>query len=653
MCSYNQLNNSYACQNSKLLNGILKDELGFQGFVQSDWLAQRSGVASALAGLDMTMPGDGLRWQDGKTLWGAELTKAALNSSVPMYRLNDMAMRIVAAWYQLGQDSKQTWPTVEDGGGPNFSSWTDEEVGELHPGSPGSNETGVVNKYVPVRQTKKGGDHDALARKIATEGIVLVKNENKFLPLSRNGTGMAPKSGDSKLKVGIFGEDAFHNPDGNNACEDRACNKGTLAMGWGSGAVELPYLVSPAEALRRDFDNQTIELTEWRKNDLSHIDATASTQDICLVFVSSDAGEGYKSWSGVRGDRNDLYPQKGGDELVKKIASNCENTVVILHTVGPTVLEKWIDLSSVKSVIIAHLPGQESGNALANIIFGDVNPSGRLPYTIAKAEKDYGPTSGIMYYPNAVVPQQNFTEGLYIDYRYLDKHNVTPRYEFGYGLSYTSFQLSSLIVQSLGVSGSIPKARLKEIEPPQLDSAIPSPESALWPKGMRKLKKYIYPYIDSIAEIEKGPYPYPKGYDIPRQPSQAGGGEGGNPDLYTPAVAVEAAVSNLGSMSGDCVVQMYISYPPHVTDADGTPVDMPVRVLRGFEKIWVGVEEHENRRPVKFQLTRRDLSYWDVKIQNWVLPEGEFKVYLGFSSRNLEQSTSFEAIIQFNTGRSR
>ena len=111
MCSYNQVNNSYACQNSKLLNGILKDELGFQGFVQSDWLGQRSGVASALSGLDMTMPGDGLRWQDGSGLWGMELTKAVLNTSVPMERLNDMTMRIVAAWYQLGQDDKKEWPS--------------------------------------------------------------------------------------------------------------------------------------------------------------------------------------------------------------------------------------------------------------------------------------------------------------------------------------------------------------------------------------------------------------------------------------------------------------------------------------------------------------------------------------------------------------
>ena len=92
MCSYQMVNNSYSCGNSKLLNGILKDELGFQGFVQSDWLAQQSGVASALSGLDVTMPGDGLMRAAGNSLWGLELTRAVLNGSLPIERLNDMVM---------------------------------------------------------------------------------------------------------------------------------------------------------------------------------------------------------------------------------------------------------------------------------------------------------------------------------------------------------------------------------------------------------------------------------------------------------------------------------------------------------------------------------------------------------------------------------
>ena len=547
---------------------------------------------------------------------------------------------------------RRSGQVVSDGGGPNFSSWTDEEVGGLHPGSPDSNETDVVNKYVPVRNTADGGDHDALAKNIATEGVVLVKNEDGILPLTRKGKNMAPKSGFGKIKIGIFGEDAFLSQDGINDCADRGCNKGTLTMGWGSGAADLPYLISPAEALHSNFNNATFQLTNWTENGVKNIDETAGDQDVCFVFINSDAGEGFLSWNHVKGDRNELYAQKGGDQLVRHVAENCDKTIVVLHAVGPTILERWIDLPGVKAVLIAHLPGQESGNAIADIIFGGANPSGRLPYTIAKAEEDYGPNSGILYYPNGVVPQQNFTEGLYFDYRYFDKHNITPRYEFGYGLSYTTFKLNSLMVSSKGVSGPDPKARPKGLQPPTVDTKLPSPESALWPDGMRKLKKYIYPYIEDVSDIEKGEYPYPEGYDIDHPLSNAGGGEGGNPALYEIGANVQASLTNLGSVAGDCVVQLYVEYPENVKDADGEAVDMPVKVLRGFDKIWVDAENSEKRKEVSIGLTRKDLSYWDVKKQNWVMPDGDFKVHLGFSSRDLPVSTSFANSINLSFGSS-
>ncbi|GAB7352576.1 hypothetical protein MBLNU459_g2960t1 [Dothideomycetes sp. NU459] len=637
MCSYNQVNNSYACQNSKLMNGMLKDEMGFQGFVQSDWLAQRSGVAAALAGLDMTMPGDGLIWQGGNSLWGTELTKAVFNGSVPMDRLNDMAMRVVAAWYQLGQDNKTTWPAAADGGGPNFSSWTNDETGLIHPGSDDT-ATAVVNKFVNVQG--EGDDaHGRLARQIAAEGVVMVKNEDNILPLSRDG--QAITNGQRKLRVGIFGEDAFPNPNGANACADRACNVGTLAMGWGSGAVEFPYLVSPAEALHGGFDGEKVDIEDFATNDPDV--SKAAGMDMCLVFINSDAGEGYVSWGGIKGDRNDLYAQKGGDKLVREVAANCGGggrspTIVVLHNVGPVILEEWIDLPGVKAVLIAHLPGQESGNALADIIFGDINPSGRLPYTIAKREEDYGPDSKILYTPNNVVPQQNFSEGLYFDYRYFDKHNITPRYEFGYGLSYTTFHLSSLFIHPISQTRvRLPADRPAALTPPKLNVQLPDPSTALWPTGFRKLKKYVYPYLDSVSDIKSGKYPYPKGYDVSAPLSPAGGDQGGNPDLFATAALVQASLTNMGDRPGDCVVQLYLSLPPGIVDSLGNLVDTPVRVLRQFDKIRVGVTNDEKRQKVSMELTRKDMSYWDVGLQNWVMPDkGEFTIALGYSSRNLE-----------------
>ncbi|KAK1813763.1 hypothetical protein LTR12_011817 [Friedmanniomyces endolithicus] len=658
MCSYNQVNNSYACQNSKLMNGVLKDELGFQGFVQSDWLAQRSGVASALAGLDMSMPGDGLGWQDGKSLWGSELTKAVLNSSVPVERLDDMVLRIVAAWYQHGQDDDRRWPNSTLGGGPNFSSWTNDEVGNLHPGSPESTDTGIVNKFVPVRQTAEGGNHDALARRIATEGIVLVKNEGGILPIPRSANGLATKAKDGKLRVGIFGEDAYPNSKGINACPDRGCNEGTLAMGWGSGAVELPYLVSPAEALHREFDNATVQVTDWKTNSVRKVDGTAAAQDLCLVFINSDAGEGFIRWKTVMGDRNDLLPQKGGDELVREVAANCggrtqggeavSDTIVVLHTVGPTVLERWIDIPGVMGVLIAHLPGQESGSALTDVLFGDYNPSGRLPYTIGKSEADYGPDSKILTFPNGATPQQNFTEGLYVDYRYFDKHNITPRYEFGYGLSYTTFKLSGLFIHPLSVVNTslpAPRSYSDDAVPPHMDPRVPGPEAAVWPQGMRRLAKYVYPYIDNVESAKpNGKYQYPKGYDHYHKSTEAGGGEGGNPDLFTTAASLQLSLTNTGEVVGEAVVQIYVSLPSTTIDVitnQTVVLDTPVRQLRAFEKVLV---EPGSRSQVRFSLSRKDVSYWDVRVQNWVVPTGELRVCAGFSSRDVRQCGSFELI---------
>lgn len=105
MCSYNLINNSHSCQNSDLLNGRLKTEMGFQGLVMSDWGAQHSGVASANAGLDMSMPGDVFCcYRQNGSYWGRNLTQAVNNGSVAMSRLDDMATRILAAWYLVGQD---------------------------------------------------------------------------------------------------------------------------------------------------------------------------------------------------------------------------------------------------------------------------------------------------------------------------------------------------------------------------------------------------------------------------------------------------------------------------------------------------------------------------------------------------------------------
>lgn len=645
MCSYQLVNNSYACGNSKLMNGILKDELGFQGFVQSDWLAQRSGVASALAGLDMSMPGDGEFWNDRRSFWGAKLTEAVLNGSLPVERVDDMATRIVAAWYQLNQDDKTKWPAPPpDGdGGPNFSSFTDDEIGRIHPDTDDDTTT-VVNKFVNVQGS--GDDfHGLLARQVAAEGTVLVKHVDDILPLSPEGPPRDPP--DSRYRVGIYGEDAAANPAGPNACEDRNCNVGTLGSGWGSGAVDFPFLTAPIDALRSSFNHQVVDVSLTATNDLpKNIVADIATQDLCLVFVNSDAGEGFTSWQGIT-DRIDLHPQKGGDELVLKVADNCKQTVVIVHAVGPVILERFADHPNIKAILLANLPGEESGNALADVLFGKVDASGRLPYTIGKSLGDYGPGGQILLKPTVsslLTPQQDFTEGLLIDYRYFDAKNITPRYEFGFGLSYTTFSFSNLVLTELKPKTPLPSPRPNvTISPPSYPTNIPYAGNATWPENFRRIGRYIYPYIDNTSVISTGSYPYPTGYSDPQETSPAGGGEGGNPALYEDYLTISVDVTNTGTRKGSQVVQVYISFPNKTVDAStGQKIDFPPKVLRGFEKVEIDTGA---KTTVSINLTRKDLSFWSVGWQNWVIPTtpddsdgGKIKVWVGASSRDLPLS---------------
>lgn len=168
----------------------------------SDWNAQHTTVNSALAGLDMTMPGSDFNSPPGSIFWGPHLLEAVNNGSVPQSRLDNMVTRILAAWYLVGQDNG--YPEVA------FSSWNG----------------GKANVNVT-------GYHATVVRTVARDSIVLLKNEAQILPLRQ------PES------LAIIGQDAIVNPDGPNACSDHGCDEGTLAMGWGSGTAQFPVSSHP------------------------------------------------------------------------------------------------------------------------------------------------------------------------------------------------------------------------------------------------------------------------------------------------------------------------------------------------------------------------------------------------------------------------
>lgn len=517
MCSYNKINGTWACESDEALNELLKTELGFKGYIMSDWNAQHTGVNSALAGLDMTMPGSDFNTPRGSIFWGSNLVQAVANGSVPQSRLDDMVTRILAAWYLVDQD--QGYPEVA------FSSWN------------GGKATVDVT-----------ADHATVARSVARDSIVLLKNEDKALPLGKPGS------------LAIIGEDAIVNPKGPNACTDRGCNNGTLAMGWGSGTAEFPYLVGPLDAIQKQADQTGTKIITSTTDDLAAGAEAAAAAETAIVFINSDSGEGYITVEGNAGDRNNLDPWHSGNTLVQSIANSNKNVIVVIHSVGPILLETILAQPSVKAIIWAGLPGQESGNALTDILFGSSNPSGKLPYTIAKSRADYGA---------GWINSQNdpFTEGIFIDYRHFDHYGLTPRYEFGFGLSYTEFTYSGLSVNIFTTPG---------------------------------------PAIGSIVS-------------------------GGPVELFESVGTITVQIVNSGQVEGAEVAQLYIGYPESAPPT-------PPKQLRGFEKVKLSPGQ---AGAATFEITRRDLSYWDTESQKWVVPSGSFKVFVGASSRDIRQQGTF------------
>lgn len=612
MTAYNRVNGTMSSEHSYLINALLKEELGFQGFVMTDWLSQITGVASAIAGMDMSMPGDPVIPLLGRSLWMYEMTRATLNGSVPMERLNDMATRIVATWYKFGQD--KDFPKL------SFDTNTYDAVGPLYPGAWPNSPSGVVNKFVQVQE-----DHDVIARQVAQDAITMLKNDGNLLPLSKK----------SPLKV--FGTGAQTNPDGANACADRNCNKGTLGQGWGSGTVDYMYLDDPIGAIKKEADDVAFYNTDKFPSVPS-----ATNDDVAIVFVTSDAGENTYTVEGNNGDRSadKLNVWHGGDALIKAAAAKYKNVVVVIHTVGPVTLEQWHDLPSVKAILVAHLPGQEAGKSLTNILFGDASPCGHLPYSITKKEDDM-PESVVKLIDSGFLdpPPDTYSEGLYIDYRWLNKEKIRPRYAFGHGLSYTNFTYSNATIKRMTTLTQYPPKRSAKSDVLDYSQDIPDYKEAIMPSNFKTVWRYLYSWLSesdakkAVEAGEKSKYPYPDGYSTKQKTAipRAGGAQGGNPALWDEAYTISVRVTNSGAkFAGKASVQAYIQFP------EDAGYETPVIQLRDFEK--TGIIEPGESETVQLTLTRKDLSVWDVESQDWLVPKpnGEYRVWLGGASDMLD-----------------
>lgn len=270
------------------------------------------------------------------------------------------------------------------------------------------------------------------------------------------------------------------------------------------------------------------------------------------------------------------------------------------------------------------------------MLYGRVNPGAKLPFTIGKERSDYG--TDVLYTPNQDVPQFNFQEGVFIDYRTFDHRNITPVYEFGFGLSYTTFEYSDLTVTKLNAAPYEPNSGSSGPAPTY--GTIDNRTSAhTFPDYIHKIPLYIYPWLNSTSLNESYGAPgfgdnsfIPEGardgskFNYP----PASGPNGGNPGLWEDLYTVAVKVTNTGDVDGDEVPQLYFSA--------GGPYDSKV-VLRGFERVHIKAGETEE---VSFDLARRDVSSWSTEEQDWVITEYAKTVYVGSSSRKLHLSAALE-----------
>jgi beta-glucosidase len=385
MCSYNKINNVYACEHPQLLGDVLKNEFGFSGFVMSDWDATHSTVNAANAGLDMEMAS-----QNNGQYFGSALKTAVESGQVPASRLEDMARRILRAMFAVG---------VFD-----------------HPPVP------EPTAFLAAVNTPTEAE---LARSIAEQGTVLLKNSHSLLPLDGIGK-----------KIALIGQ---------------AAGAGATQAYGGGGSSHVPFagsvsVVTPLQGItqRGAANADTVVYADGTVP--ADAIAAAKAADIAIVYANDTETEG--------ADRPDLGLNYGAcgaftcaqvpisqDQLISQVAAANPNTIVVLNTGGP-VRMPW--LAQVKAVVEAWYPGQEDGNATAAILFGDVNPSGKLPQTFPASENDL-PTQTTAQYPG-VNGHAAYTEGLSVGYRWYDAQGITPLFPFGHGLSYTTFAYSAVSV---------------------------------------------------------------------------------------------------------------------------------------------------------------------------------------------------------------
>ena len=365
MCAYNKVNGEYCSENKYLLTGILKDEWGHKGFVVSDWGAVNERVKGLAAGLELEMPSSG-------GIGDKKIVKAVKSGQLSEEVLDKAVEKLLTVIFKAESNKKQNASYDKD-------------------------------------------EHHQLAREVAGECIVLLKNEDNILPFKKNGA-IALIGGFAKISRYQGGGSSHINP----IKIDNAYDEMVKIAG---NSVKIKY----AQGYPLDSD----EIDEILINEAKE---AAKNTDIAVVFVGLPEryeSEGY--------DRNHMDIPENHKNLIEAVAEVQKNIVVVLSNGAPIEIP-WVD--QVKGIVEAYLGGQAVGGAIADILFGITNPCGKLTETFPM-KLSHNPSH--INFPGEE-DKVEYKEGSFVGYRYYDAKGIEPLFPFGYGLSYTNFEYTDISV---------------------------------------------------------------------------------------------------------------------------------------------------------------------------------------------------------------
>ena len=373
MCAYNKVNGVYCTENQWLISDILRTEFGFEGLCVSDWGAVNDRVLGVKAGLDLQMPGDG-------GINTAKIVEAVKSGLLDEKVLDKAVKNNLDHIFKLSanKNEKQAF---------------DEEA------------------------------HHQLAKKIASEGMVLLKNQDKILPLDKR-----------KKQIAVIGKFA----------------KTPRYQGAGSSLVNPTRLDNILNSLNQvengkfaiRYSDGYNRLGQTNDSLITEAVKIASVSDITIVVAGlpdSYESEGF--------DRESLDMPEGHNAVIEKVAGVSNKVIVILQN-GSPVSMPWIE--QVEAILESYLGGQAGGSAIADVLFGNINPSGKLTETFPQKIID---TPSFLTWPGEN-RKTLYNEGIFVGYRYYDKKEIKPLFPFGYGLSYTNFEYSDLQLNKANITDS-------------------------------------------------------------------------------------------------------------------------------------------------------------------------------------------------------